>query len=172
MRLYPRIAGKLAPDCHQRVLEPLAGKIPARLSQFGRRPHPVGPVTARQFPGDDRNRDRIVRAGQALPVPQCLQAARRPARPDEHPAYAEHRSARLLAGSWMAGLAHAGMAISFAASARNINTRRLGAADAFAGAARLASGQLSAGAPLKVIRKPPSTSPEILNIADQASRRT
>jgi hypothetical protein len=38
--------------------------------------------------------------------------------------------------------------------------------------ARLASGELPAGAPLVVIRKPPSTSPKIMNIADQASRLT
>jgi hypothetical protein len=46
---------------------------------------------------------RIERAGQALPVTQCMQAARRPARPDEDPAQAEHRSARFLTGSWMTG---------------------------------------------------------------------
>ena len=76
MRLYPRIAGNVAPHCHQRVPEPLTGKVPARLSQFARRPDPVGPVTARQFPGDDRDQDRIERAGQALPVAQGMQAAR------------------------------------------------------------------------------------------------
>ena len=103
MRLYPRIVGNLTPHCHQRVPELLAGKVPARVSQFARRPDPVGAVTARQFPGDDRDQDRIERAGQALPVAQCMQAARRPARPDEHPAQAEHRSARFLTESWMTG---------------------------------------------------------------------
>src|SRR5271165_7467007 len=64
------------------------------------------------------------------------------------------------------------MVISCAAPARNSAARRHGAADAIVGAARLASGELSAGTPLVVIRKPPSTSPKITNIADQASRPT
>ena len=62
-RLYPRIAGNLTPDCHQRVPEPLAGQVPARLSQYARRHGPVGAVTARHFPGDDRDQDRIKRGG-------------------------------------------------------------------------------------------------------------
>ncbi len=127
MRLHPRIVGNLAPHCHQRVPEPLAGEVPAGLPEFARRRDLVGPVTARQFPGDDRDQDRIERAGQALPC---------------------------------------------AAPARNSVTRRHGTADAIMGVARLASGELTAGAPLIVIRKPPSTSPKIMNIADQASRPT
>jgi hypothetical protein len=64
------------------------------------------------------------------------------------------------------------MVISCAAPARNSATCRHAAARAFAGVASLASGELSAGALLIVIRKPPSTSPKIMNIADQASRLT
>jgi hypothetical protein len=64
------------------------------------------------------------------------------------------------------------MVISCAAPARDDAICRHGAADAFAGVARLACGELSAGAPLIVIRKPPSTSSKIMNIADQASRLT
>jgi F420-0:gamma-glutamyl ligase len=64
------------------------------------------------------------------------------------------------------------MVVTCAAPARNSVTCRHGATRAFAGVARLASGELSAGAPVIVIRKPPSTSPQIMNIADQASRLT
>ena len=105
VRLYLRIAGNVAPNCHQRVPEPPAGQVPARLPQAARRPDPVGPVTARRFPGDDRDQHRIKGACQALPVAQrsAVQAAWRAARPNEHPACAEHRSARFLAGFWMAG---------------------------------------------------------------------
>jgi hypothetical protein len=203
MRLYPRIVRNLTPHCHQRVPELLTGQVPARVSQFARRPDPVGTVTAWQFPGDNRDQDRIERAGQALPVTQCMQAARRAARPDEHPAYAEHRSAAfLLDPAWQdicshllpreacspqgltaptagttrtpngSGLTRAGMVISSAPPARNSAACRHRAADAIAGAAGLATGELSAAAPLIVIRKPPSTSPKIMNIADQASRLT
>jgi len=64
------------------------------------------------------------------------------------------------------------MEISCVTPATNSTTCLHGAADAFAGVARLACGELSAGAPLIVIGKPPSTSPKIMNIADQASRLT
>ena len=63
VRLHQRIAGGLSPDCHQRVPELLAGQVPARLPRFARRPGPVGVVTARQFPGDNRDQERIVLAG-------------------------------------------------------------------------------------------------------------
>jgi hypothetical protein len=64
------------------------------------------------------------------------------------------------------------MVIICAAPARNSAACRHAAARAFVEVARLASGELSAGAPLIVIRKPPPTSPKIMNIADQASRLT
>jgi hypothetical protein len=64
------------------------------------------------------------------------------------------------------------MVIICAAPARDSAACRHAAARAFVDVARLASGELSAGAPLIVIRKPPSTSPKIMNIADQASRLT
>ena len=99
MRLHQRIVGNLAPHSDQRIPELLASELPARLSQFVRRTDPVGTITARQFPRDDRDQDRIVRVGKTLAVAQGLQAARRPARPDDQPAYAEHRSARFLTGS-------------------------------------------------------------------------
>jgi len=63
------------------------------------------------------------------------------------------------------------MECSCAAPAGN-SAARHGEADVFMSVARLASGGLPAGAPLIVIRKPPSTSPQIMNIADQASRPT
>ena len=67
MRLYPRIVGILTRHCHQRVPELLAGKVPARESQFARRPDPVGAVTARQFLGDDRI--RTASSARARPPP-------------------------------------------------------------------------------------------------------
>ena len=102
MRLYPRFIGHLAPHCHQRVPELLASQVPACLSQFPRRRDPMGAVTAWQFPGDDRNQHRIVRARQDLPVAQGVQAPRRAARPDDEPACTEHRSARVPGGFWIA----------------------------------------------------------------------
>ena len=54
------------------------------------------PVIAWELPGGDRDQDRIALAGQRLPVAQGVQAARRPARPDDQPAYAEHCPALFL----------------------------------------------------------------------------
>jgi hypothetical protein len=65
-------------------------------------------------------------------------------------------------------------AISWAASATTSAARgnsRFGAA-AIMGAARLASGEVTADTPLRLIRVPMSTGPQITNIVDQASRRT
>ena len=64
MRLHQRIAGNLAPHSDQRIPELLAGEFPARLSHFVRRADPVGAITAWQFPRDDRDQHRIVRAAR------------------------------------------------------------------------------------------------------------
>jgi hypothetical protein len=76
VRLYQRIVGDFAPHCDERVVEPLAGEVLPLLAQIARRLDPVGAITAGRFPGNHRDQDRIVGAGQAFPVAQCPQAAR------------------------------------------------------------------------------------------------
>ena len=99
MRLHPGIVGDPAPHCDHGIPQLLVGKPCARLSQFACRPCPVHAVTTGQFPGNHRDQERIVRAGQALAVAQGLQAAWRAARPDDQPVNAKHRSARIISGS-------------------------------------------------------------------------
>ena len=114
-----------------------------------RGPDPLAAVPARQFPGDHRDQDRIVRAGQDLSVAQGLQAARRSARPDNQPVHAEHGCAR--------------------ADRKCAARRQLGgAAEAIAGAVEPAWGALTVGALFTAIRNPASRSPTVTNIAGQA----
>jgi hypothetical protein len=102
VRLHERLSGNLTPHRDQRLPEPLAGQVPARLPHFARRLDPPA-AFARDLPGEHRDQDRIMSAGQDLPITQRVQATWRAAGPDDQPAYAEHRLARFRTGIGMAG---------------------------------------------------------------------
>ena len=70
------IVGNLPPHGHERVPELPAGEVLPYLAQLTRRLDPLGVITAGQFPGEYREQDHIVGAGQGLPIAQRLQAAR------------------------------------------------------------------------------------------------
>jgi hypothetical protein len=91
-RLHQRILADLPPDRGQHGSQLLTGQVMPLLTQ-----EPVvAMVTVRRGPGQHGNQGRVMGAGHRLPVPQCLQAARRAARPDNHAADARHRLARFL----------------------------------------------------------------------------
>ena len=92
-RLHQRIVGNLTPHCGQRVPELLAREVLACLAQWGRKHQPFVAITTGRFPGNNRDQDGIVGAGQNLGVAQCAQAARGATRPHDQPAYPRHRSA-------------------------------------------------------------------------------
>jgi len=121
VRLNQRILGILAPHCEERVPEPLAGEVLPYLAQLARWLDPLGVITTGQFPGQHRDQDRIVGAGQALTVAQRVQAARGAARPDDHPADARHCSTR---SYWVLAVGAPAASARPAWSARVTATRR------------------------------------------------
>jgi hypothetical protein len=83
VRLHQRIGGNLAPHCDQRVPQPPTGELVPFSAQIARRRDPLGAVTTRRLPGNNRDQDRIVGAGQALPrsaAPASCPAIRSPRR--------------------------------------------------------------------------------------------
>ena len=75
MRLHQRIGRDFAPYREECVAEPLAGEVVAGLAQRPGILEAFVAVAAGRFPGDHRDQDRALGAGQALGVAQCLQAA-------------------------------------------------------------------------------------------------
>jgi hypothetical protein len=76
VRLYQWIVGDLAPHCDERLVELVAGMVPAFLTEVAGWLGALSAFAAGRLPGNDRDQDRIVGAGQDLPVAQCPHAAR------------------------------------------------------------------------------------------------
>lgn len=76
VRLHQWIVRDFSPDRDERIPEPLAGGVPPCLAQIARRLSPVGAITARRHPGNNRYQDGIVGASHDLRIAQCPEAAR------------------------------------------------------------------------------------------------
>ena len=76
VRLHQWIVRDFSPDRDERIPEPLGGGVPPCLAQIARRLSPVGAITARRHPGNNRYQDGIVGASHDLRIAQCPEAAR------------------------------------------------------------------------------------------------
>ena len=75
-RVDRRIGRDFAPDCDERIPEPLAGVLLPGAAHLATGIAPVGQITARGQPGKNGYQGGIVGAGQLLRVTQCPETAR------------------------------------------------------------------------------------------------